>query len=65
MLPHDRRIKDLLVRSVPHETGRIDELILRIRDDLYGALSRIGMVVNFAATDGDKGTAKAHLETFK
>jgi hypothetical protein len=65
MLAHDRRFKDLLIRSVPHETSRIDELILRIRDELCGALSRIGMIVNFVAIDGDKGTTKAQLETVK
>jgi hypothetical protein len=38
---------------------------LHIRDEPCGALSRIGIVLNFVATDGDKGTVKAHLETFK
>jgi hypothetical protein len=65
MLPHDHRFKNLLIQSVPQETGRIDEFILRIHDAFCGALSRIGIVVNFVATDGDNGPAKAHLETFK
>jgi hypothetical protein len=64
MAPHERQLGDLLVRSIPHETGRIDEQILGIRNELCTVLRETKFVVNFVATDGDKGTAKIHTEAF-
>jgi hypothetical protein len=60
MLPHSRQYPDLVLRSVPSETGNLDDRMKRIRDVLLVILTKNDFVVHWKCTDGDTGTNNDH-----
>jgi hypothetical protein len=64
MLPLDSQFEDLLLESFPHETGRMDKIVLGRRDQLCQILRENQFVVTFVATDGDTGVNPLHRSAF-
>jgi hypothetical protein len=62
--PLNHTLPDLLIRSVPHGTGRIDDRILKMRDELCVVLEENRFRCHFIATDGDTGVSDAHKQAF-
>jgi hypothetical protein len=48
ILPLDHRLSDLLIRSIPPITGRIDSQVLRIKSDLVHILTELGLCVDLS-----------------
>jgi hypothetical protein len=63
LLPLDCHLPDLLIHSMPHKTGRIDQSVLQSRDDLIANLPNCGFSPTFIATDGDNGVSNIHKTT--
>jgi hypothetical protein len=64
LLPLFHRCPDLLVHSMPHGSGRIDEQVLGIKDKLVQILANCGFSPNFIASDGDNGIFFLHENAF-
>jgi hypothetical protein len=64
VLPLLSDLPDFLIRSIPHDTGRINRLVLQTRDELIGHLRECGVLPVFIATDGDNGVANFHEQSY-
>jgi hypothetical protein len=64
MLPLSHIWPDLLIHSIPHASGRIDDEIRGIRDKLCEVMGANGFSSTFVATDGDTGVSGAHHQAF-
>jgi hypothetical protein len=64
VLPLDHNLPDLLIRSIRHETGRIDAEILAVLEHTLVILGANDFDCRFVATDGDAGTNVLHNTFF-
>jgi hypothetical protein len=64
LLPLQYSLPDLLVHSMAHGTGRVDDRVLATKDALIQVLVQNDFWPNFIATDGDNGVMPFHREAF-
>jgi hypothetical protein len=65
LLPLYYYCPDLLLHSISHGTGRIDDQVLQAKDILIEIVGRCGFSPNFIATDGDNGIYIFHTRAFE
>jgi hypothetical protein len=65
MLPLGHRLHGMLIRSIWHKTGRIDQGIRDRPDALTGVLTENNFKVGFVATDEDNGVDGRHREVYE
>jgi hypothetical protein len=64
LLPLDHSLPDLLLQSVAHNTGRIDETIVDLQEAIVDVMASANFECNIVATDGDKYMDRRHTEFF-